>query len=223
MRSLLTKKIAPPPSLAWLSSMIVPAIRSGELVAVAVDRAAAAAARACRPWPGWRRCRSPGCAVNTLLSTDPGHADAAERRRRSSRPPPAKVLFDDVDRQVLVLAEHPDAPRRPGPGRSRSQRLRTKRELTTLNRPPRTKIAPPPPPSVRVAGGVAVGEGEVLHGELRVVLVLAVRGGPALGLVAGVHVEDAALAAAAQGDLAAAVEHDPRPVGVARPSRSRSS
>ncbi|GAB3873427.1 hypothetical protein GCM10027610_140580 [Dactylosporangium cerinum] len=37
------------------------------------------------------------------------------------------------------------APPRSGP--FWSQRLRTKRELTTLNRPPRTKIAPPPPPS----------------------------------------------------------------------------
>ena len=67
----------------------------------------------------------------------------------------------------------------------------------------------------RLAGRVAVGEGEVLHGEPRVVLVLAVRGGPALRLVAGVHVEDAALAAAAERDLAAAVEHDLGPVGVA--------
>ena len=46
VRSLLTKKIAPPPSLAWLFSMSVPAMRSGEGVAVEVDRATAAAARA---------------------------------------------------------------------------------------------------------------------------------------------------------------------------------
>src|SRR5690606_20029543 len=37
------------------------------------------------------------------------------------------------------------APPRSGP--VGSQRLRTNRELITLNRPPRTKIAPPPPPS----------------------------------------------------------------------------
>ena len=60
----------------------------------------------------------------------------------------------------------------------------------------------------RLAGGVAVGEGQVLHGQLGVVLVLAVRRRPALGLVAGVHVEDPALAATAEGDHAAAVEHD---------------
>src|SRR5581483_463327 len=45
---------------------------------------------------------------------------------------------------------------------------------------------------------VAVGEGEVLHGQLRILLVLAVRGGPALRLVAGVQVEDPARAAAAE-------------------------
>ncbi len=65
-----------------------------------------------------------------------------------------------------------------------------------------------------VAGGVAVGEGQVLHGELRGVLVLAVRGGPALGLVTGVLVEDPALPAAAEGHPAAAVE-DQAGVGVA--------
>src|SRR5262249_7474199 len=35
----------------------------------------------------------------------------------------------------------------PRSGPDCSQRLRRKRELTTLNRPPRTKMAPPPPPS----------------------------------------------------------------------------
>src|SRR5690606_29172651 len=66
----------------------------------------------------------------------------------------------------------------------------------------------------RLAGRVAVGEGEVLYGQPRVVLVLAVRGGPALRRVTGVHVEDAALATTAQGDQAAAVQHDLRPVRV---------
>ena|SRR5258706_7820088 len=49
-----------------------------------------------------------------------------------------------------------------------------------------------------VAHGVAVGEGQVLHGELRGLLVLAVRGRPALRLVAGVLVEDRPLPAAAE-------------------------
>src|SRR5690606_16552472 len=55
---------------------------------------------------------------------------------------------------------------------------------------------------------VGVDEREVLHGEARVVLIVAVRGGPDLILVARVHVQDPRLSAAAQGDLAAAVDDD---------------
>ena len=106
------------------------------------------------------------------------------------------------------LSTRSAAPPRSGP--VLSQRLPVNRLLTTLTRPPRTKIAPPPPPFGLVAGAVAVGEDQVLHGQPRVVLVLAVRGGEALPLVAGVHVEDAALAAAAERHLAAAVQHDLR-------------
>ncbi len=58
----------------------------------------------------------------------------------------------------------------------------------------------------QVAGRVAVGEREVLHDQLGRLLVLAVRGRVALLLVAGVLVEDPALAAAGQRDLPAAVE-----------------
>ena len=65
--------------------------------------------------------------------------------RRASGPP--NVLCDDVDRLAVELPEHPQRGAADvGPGRA--QRLRKKRELTTLNRPPRTKIAPPPPSSV---------------------------------------------------------------------------
>src|ERR1041384_3508303 len=61
--------------------------------------------------------------------------------------PPSKVLvvmytgcpFD-------WLSTRRAAPPRSGP--VWSQRLRMNRELTTFTRPPRTKIAPPPPPSV---------------------------------------------------------------------------
>src|SRR5262249_56853244 len=42
----------------------------------------------------------------------------------------------------------------------------------------------------QVAGRVAVGEGEVLNGQLGPGLVLAVRGGPVLVRVAGVQVQD---------------------------------
>src|SRR5690606_37468315 len=48
-----------------------------------------------------------------------------------------------------------------------------------------------------LSAGVGIDEREVLHGEARVILVVAVRGRPDLLLVAGVHVEDARRSAAA--------------------------
>src|SRR5439155_21845739 len=47
------------------------------------------------------------------------------------------------------------------------------------------------------AAGVPSAEGQVLHDELRVRLVVAVVGGPLLALVTGVHVQDPALPRAA--------------------------
>ena len=55
---------------------------------------------------------------------------------------------------------------------------------------------------------VRIDEGEVLHREPRMVLVLAVVGGPHLVRVAGVHVEDARLVAAAERHQSAAVDDD---------------
>src|SRR6185369_9689827 len=62
----------------------------------------------------------------------------------------------------------------------------------------------------QLAGRVAVGERQVLHDQLGRLLVLAVGGRVALLLVAGVLVEDPALAAAGQRHLPAAVEHRAR-------------
>ena len=104
------------------------------------------------------------------------------------------------------------APPRSGPVPSHT--LRKKRRPTTFSRPPRTRWRRRPALG-HVTGRVAVDEREVLDGEPGMVLVLAMRGGVHLGLVAGVHVEDAALATAAQRDLAAAIEHDLRPGVVA--------
>ncbi len=59
--------------------------------------------------------------------------------------------------------------------------------------------------------GVAVDEGQVLHGQARVVLVVTHGRGPALIGVARVHVQDAGGAAAAEGDQAAAVDDDVGP------------
>ena len=51
-------------------------------------------------------------------------------------------------------------------------------------------------------------EGEVLHRELWMVLVIAVIGRPHLLLIAGVHIKDAGIAAAAQRDVVGAVDRD---------------
>jgi hypothetical protein len=61
--------------------------------------------------------------------------------------PPSNVLLTTyTGRPRDWLSTRNAAPPRSGP--VGSQRLRRNRELTTLNRPPRTKMAPPPPPSV---------------------------------------------------------------------------
>ena len=96
------------------------------------------------------------------------------------------------------------APPRSGP--VGSQRLPVNLELTILSRPPRAKIRRRRRRR-RLPGGVAVREDEVLHRQPRRGLVVAVRRGPGLRLVAGVLVPDAALAAAAD-VTAAAVEDD---------------
>src|SRR5262249_3058588 len=60
---------------------------------------------------------------------------------------PPKVLSTMYTGRLWYwLSTRMAAPPRSGP--VASQRLRTNLELTTLNRPPRTKMAPPPPPSV---------------------------------------------------------------------------
>ena len=59
--------------------------------------------------------------------------------------PPNVLLTTYTGRLWYWLSTRIAAPPRSGP--VGSQRLRRNRELTTLNRPPRTKMAPPPPPS----------------------------------------------------------------------------
>src|SRR3569833_402318 len=59
--------------------------------------------------------------------------------------PPNVLLTTYTGRFRDWLSTRMAAPPRSGP--VRSQRLRTNREFTTLNRAPRTKRAPPPPPS----------------------------------------------------------------------------
>ena len=61
---------------------------------------------------------------------------------------------------------------------------------------------------VRLPGGVAGGERQVLHDETRRGLVITMRRGPGLPPVAGVLIQDTALPATAEGDQTAAVEDD---------------
>jgi hypothetical protein len=91
-----------------------------------------------------------------------------------------------------------------------SQTFLVNRELTDLDPPAAHEDCAPAAAVHSLPGGVAVGERQVLHGEPRMVLVLTMRRRPHLCLVAGIHVEDAALTAAAQGHLAAAIEYDLR-------------
>jgi hypothetical protein len=89
---------------------------------------------------------------------------------------------------VLVERTRTAAPPTSGPVSAHT--LLKKRVLTSLKRPPRAQIAPPPSYSPSFFE-LAVDERQVLHREARVILVGAVGRGPHLRLVAGVHVQDA--------------------------------
>jgi hypothetical protein len=95
--------------------------------------------------------------------------------------------------------------------------LLKKRELTTLKRPPRTQMAPPPSYSPSLFA--SVDEGQVLDGEARVILVVAVGVVQTCASIAGVHVEDAVVARPAQRDQAPAVDDDFRAGVVEDPSQ----
>ena len=123
----------------------------------------------------------------------------------------AEGAVDDVHRQVrgTGCSARTAAPPRSGP--VESQRLPDEAGVDDLEagrrgrrrrrRRRRRPAAPVELPSAKVMFCTV---------SCGVCLVLAVRRGPALGLVAGVHVQDPARAAAAERDLAAAVEHDAR-------------
>ena len=93
--------------------------------------------------------------------------------------PPVNVLLHDVHRPVVELAQHPQR---------RAAEVRPGLVAAVADEPRVDHLEPPAADEDRpaaaalglVAGGVAVGEGQVLHGQPRVVLVLAVRRGPAL-------------------------------------------
>src|SRR6266545_1007206 len=84
---------------------------------------------------------------NTLLSTTHETPMLLSPAPLEHTPPLNVLLTTYTGRPRDWLSARMAAPPRSGP--VGSQRLRKNRELTTLSRPPRTKMAPPPPPSVR--------------------------------------------------------------------------
>ena len=58
------------------------------------------------------------------------------------------------------------------------------------------------------SGGIAIGKGDVLYRQSRMILVLAMRGGPDLIRIAGVHVQNAGSPPSAERHQAAAIDDD---------------
>ena len=210
VRSLLTKKIAPPPSAARLPAMSAAGDREPEAVAVVVDRAAAAATGRAGPATGSRRCPIARLPTNRLcatfhdtpmlLSAPPLLHTLADEATAHDRPPGGRWNWREhahrcaSDVGPASLAAVPD-----------------ERGLDDAQTPAAHEDRAATAAVEVLAGGVAVGEGEVLDDQPRRGLVLAVRRREHLGGVAGVHVQDAAPAGAAQRDQAAPVEDDLSP------------
>ena len=144
VRSLLTKKTAPPPSRAWLPVM-VPRSTMREVVAVGVDRSSGATAR--RAGPGRVRAPAHRAVVGEHAVEDPQETPMLSARPRWSNAATGarERAVDDPHRPAVVLLERPDgAAAEVGPGPVAP--VAVERE-PTMSRPPRTKTAPPPPPS----------------------------------------------------------------------------
>src|ERR1700722_14621354 len=138
----------------------------------------------------------------------PGHPDAAQGAAVGAHAA-GEGAAGDLDGPVLVLAQGPDGgPAQVGTGGIAA--VGGEAGVDDLELAAAVEDGPAAPAVVDLPGGVAVGEGDVLHGQGGSGLVLAVRGGPGLGRIAGVHIQDAPHAAAAQRDQAAAVQHYPR-------------
>ena len=205
VRSLLTKKIAPPPS-----GRGCPDDRAADRRRCRCLRRCRWPRRcrrpACRAGPGWRPGRSPGFA-SWCCPASPRRLRYCSARRRWSTRHRGRCLHD-VDRTAWYwLSTRIAAPPRSGP--LASQRLPVKRESMTFSWPPRSKMAPPPPPSKSCP--VELPSANVMFCTISdgTGLVLAMRRRPHLSRVAGVHVEDPADSAAAQRHLAGPVEDDP--------------
>src|SRR5205085_2764668 len=125
----------------------------------------------------------------------------------------ADVAFEgarrDDDGQTVRLAEHPQrttAEIRPGCVTP----IRGERAVDDLHATAAHEHRSPAAALGEVSRAVPRSEAHVLDRELRLLLVLTMRGRPDQRLVARVHGEDAPLSGAAERHLAAAVEHDDR-------------
>ena len=179
-------------------------------VAVVVDRAAVAAA-------GRAGLRRVGARPDRLVAREqavedrPRHADARDRAAvRALVAPVARAAERAAGRRTPAGR---GTARRPG-SRRRRRRARSTRSgcRRTGCRSPgaarRGRRSRRRRPSSSVPDDRAVGEDEALHGQDRVLLVLAVPRRPDLRLVARVLVQDPAGALAVERDQAAAVEDD---------------
>src|ERR1700733_4183571 len=189
-------------SLAGAVSGEDPAVDGHRVVVpVGVDGAAAAAARGA----GLSRVGAVAdgaVAAEGAVLDHPGHPDAAQGAAVGAHAA-GEGAAGDLDGPVLVLAQRPDGgPAQVGTGGVAAVAGEAgvdDRELAAA-----VEDGPAAPAVVDLPGGGAVGEGDVLPGQRGSGLVLAVRGGTGLGRIAGVHVQDAPRAAAAERDQAAA-------------------
>src|SRR5215218_6260505 len=175
-----------------------------EVVAIGVYGATRAAA-------GCARARGVGAAADGAIAGEhavedrPRDADAAQRGAVAASPV-GEAAADDVNRLVAMLGQGPHGA---------AAEVRASRIAAVADERRADDLQPTAAREDRAAatvvgrpGRVAVRELQVLHHQARARLVVAVRRGPLLPLVAGVLVEDAALPAAAEGDETAAVEND---------------
>jgi hypothetical protein len=207
VRSSLTKKIAPPPSLAWLSTNRAAADRERHLIPVVVDRAAAAAARSAG-LGGVGADADGAVGEEAAVQHRPGDADAAQRAAVAAHVG-GEAAVDDVYGKVVVLRQRPDG----SASDVRSITLAAvagEHGVDDAQSPAAGEDGAAAATVELLAARVPVREGQVLDDQLGRGLVLAVRRRPHLRRIAGVHVEDAAPALTAQRHQPASIEDDLR-------------
>src|SRR6202453_125913 len=167
------------------------------VVPVGVDGAAAAAARGA----GLSRVGAVAdgaVAGEGAVPDHPGPPDAAQRAAVGAHAA-GEGAAGDLDGPVLVLAQRPDGgPAQVGTGGVAA--VAGEADVDDLELAAAVEDGTAAPAVVDLPGGVAVRQGDVLHGQGGRGLVLTVRGGPGLGRITGVHVQEARTPAALRGD-----------------------